>query len=73
MNSMTRWGKIAPSTQIAPFSADPDEALSSLSKLEDVEAHWVLPGHGDAWTGGVGTALTAVREAGVEHLAKPKA
>lgn len=59
--------------QIAPFSADPGEALSSLSKLEDVEAHWVLPGHGDAWTGGVGTALTAVREAGVEHLAKPKA
>jgi glyoxylase-like metal-dependent hydrolase (beta-lactamase superfamily II) len=58
--------------QIAPFSADPDEALSSLSKLDDVEAHWVLPGHGDAWTDGVGTAVAAVRTAGVRHLAKPK-
>ena len=59
--------------QIAPFSADPDEAVSSLSKLEDVEAQWVLPGHGDVWTNGVGAALAAVREAGIEHLAKPKA
>lgn len=59
--------------QIAPFSADPDEALTSLAKLEDIEAAWVLPGHGDAWTEGVGPALAAVRKAGVDHLAKPKA
>jgi len=58
--------------QIAPFSADPDEALSSLSQLDDIEAQWVLPGHGDAWTDGVGAAVAAAREAGVEHLAKPK-
>ena len=59
--------------QIAPFSADPDEALASLWKLEDIEAAWVLPGHGDAWTDGVGPAVAAVREAGVGHLAQPKA
>ena len=58
--------------QIAPFSADPDEALASLSQLQDIEAGWVLPGHGDAWTDGVESAVAAVREAGVEHLAKPK-
>lgn len=57
--------------QIAPFSADPDEALDSLSRLEAIEAGWVLPGHGDAWTEGVANAIAAVRKAGVEHLAKP--
>lgn len=57
--------------QIAPFTADPDEALASLSRLEGLEAGWVLPGHGDAWTEGVEAALTAAREAGVEHLAQP--
>ena len=58
--------------QIAPFSADPDEALASLSQLDGIEATWVLPGHGDAWTDGVESAVAAVREAGVDHLAKPK-
>lgn len=57
--------------QIAPFSADPDEAVASLSRLEDIEAGWVLPGHGDTWTDGVEAAIAAVRQAGVEHLAKP--
>jgi glyoxylase-like metal-dependent hydrolase (beta-lactamase superfamily II) len=52
-------GHVGP--QIAPFTADPDEALASLSKIEGESARWVLPGHGDPWTGGVGEAVAAVR------------
>lgn len=59
--------------QISPFTADPDEALASLSQLDDVSASWVLPGHGDAWTDGVAGALERVRATGVDHLAKPSA
>lgn len=47
--------------QIAPFTADADEALESLTRLEGVVARWVLPGHGDAWDGGVAAAIQAVR------------
>jgi glyoxylase-like metal-dependent hydrolase (beta-lactamase superfamily II) len=48
--------------QIAPFTADPDQALESLARIEGVEATWVLPGHGDAWDRGVDAAVRAVRE-----------
>jgi glyoxylase-like metal-dependent hydrolase (beta-lactamase superfamily II) len=58
--------------QIVPFSADPDEALASLAHIEGLEAHWLLPGHGGPWTGGVAAAVAAARRAGVEHLARPK-
>lgn len=58
--------------QIAPFAADPDEALASLRNIERVEAHWLLPGHGAPWTQGVEAAVTAARTTGVEHLARPK-
>ena len=57
--------------QISPFTADPDEALASLSKIEDIEAGWLLPGHGAVWQDGVASAVAAAREFGVEHLAKP--
>lgn len=59
--------------QIAPFSADPRQALESLRRIEDVQARWVLPGHGDVWTGGVMEAITAARSAGIEQLAMPSA
>jgi glyoxylase-like metal-dependent hydrolase (beta-lactamase superfamily II) len=49
--------------RIAPFSADPAEALASLTRLDGLEAGFVLPGHGQAWTKGVATALTEVRGA----------
>ena len=58
--------------QIAPFAADPDEALASLRHLEGVEAGWLLPGHGTPWTDGVASAVAAARATGVEHLARPK-
>lgn len=58
--------------QVCPFAADPDQALASLASIEEVEAHWMLPGHGEPWTDGVAAAVAAAREVGVEHLARPK-
>jgi glyoxylase-like metal-dependent hydrolase (beta-lactamase superfamily II) len=49
--------------QIAPFTADRAQALASLARLDDVEAGYVLPGHGRAWTGGLAEALSQVRAA----------
>jgi glyoxylase-like metal-dependent hydrolase (beta-lactamase superfamily II) len=46
---------------IAPFTADADEALRSLDRLAGLEAGWVLPGHGEPWTGGVDEAVRLVR------------
>lgn len=48
---------------IAPFTADPVGALASLSRLDGVEAAWLLPGHGQPWTGGVGEAIGRIRAA----------
>jgi glyoxylase-like metal-dependent hydrolase (beta-lactamase superfamily II) len=47
--------------QIAPFTADRQEALRSLSRLDDLDAKYVLPGHGEPWTEGVQAAIAAVR------------
>jgi glyoxylase-like metal-dependent hydrolase (beta-lactamase superfamily II) len=47
---------------LAPFTADPDEALRSLERIEIIDAAWVLPGHGQPWTGGVPEAVRLVRE-----------
>jgi glyoxylase-like metal-dependent hydrolase (beta-lactamase superfamily II) len=57
--------------QIAPFSADPDQALASLALIEDVEADWLLPGHGAPWRDGVAAAVDRARQTGVAHLARP--
>ena len=46
--------------QLSPFNADRAQALDSLSRLEDVEATYVLPGHGAPWRQG---ARDAVKEA----------
>jgi glyoxylase-like metal-dependent hydrolase (beta-lactamase superfamily II) len=46
----------------APFTLEPSMALESLGRLDDVAATYVLPGHGDAWTGGVGEALRRIRQ-----------
>ena len=58
--------------QVCPFAADPDEALASLASIEELEAHWLLPGHGEPWTDGVAAAVAAAREVGIEHLARPR-
>jgi glyoxylase-like metal-dependent hydrolase (beta-lactamase superfamily II) len=48
---------------IAPFTADPVEALASLTRLEGIQAGFLLPGHGRPWTGGVGEAIARIRQA----------
>jgi glyoxylase-like metal-dependent hydrolase (beta-lactamase superfamily II) len=48
--------------QVAPFTADADQAVSSLDRLRDVSAGLVLPGHGDPWMDGLQEAIRLVRE-----------
>ncbi len=48
--------------QLAPFTADFGQALESLGRLDSIEARYVLPGHGAAWTGGVAEAINEVRK-----------
>jgi glyoxylase-like metal-dependent hydrolase (beta-lactamase superfamily II) len=52
--------------QIGPraFNASSEQALSSLSKLEGVDAKVVLFGHGEPWTQGVDAAVAAARATG---------
>ncbi len=47
--------------QVAPFTADAGAAVASLDRLADLPARYVLPGHGDPWTGGVAEAIRQVR------------
>lgn len=47
----------------APFTLQPGQAMTSLSRISDVDATWVLPGHGPAWDGGVAEAVRITREA----------
>jgi len=53
-------GKVGPA--VAPFTVDHERALASLAALEGRSASWVLPGHGDPWTGGLPEALQRIRE-----------
>ncbi|HXV70067.1 MAG TPA: MBL fold metallo-hydrolase [Acidimicrobiia bacterium] len=46
----------------APFTLDPGTALSSLHKWAELEARWVLPGHGYPWDQGVSEAVARVIE-----------
>lgn len=55
-------GEVGP--HLAPFTLDPAQAMASLAKLDAIEATWVLPGHGDAWSGGLTEALRQIRGAG---------
>ena len=49
--------------QIAPFSADPELALANLTRIENISARFVLPGHGPAWEEGPAEAVRAARSA----------
>jgi glyoxylase-like metal-dependent hydrolase (beta-lactamase superfamily II) len=51
--------------RISPFNADLHRAYASLTRLDGVDARLVLPGHGEAWTGGLSEALRRVREVGL--------
>jgi glyoxylase-like metal-dependent hydrolase (beta-lactamase superfamily II) len=49
--------------QPAPFTLDSEKAFESLSRLENLDVDWVLPGHGPPWKGGAGELVRLVREA----------
>jgi glyoxylase-like metal-dependent hydrolase (beta-lactamase superfamily II) len=46
---------------LGPFTVDPARALASLDALHGLAARWMLPGHGDPWTGGLPEALGIIR------------
>jgi glyoxylase-like metal-dependent hydrolase (beta-lactamase superfamily II) len=50
-----------PGPQLSPFSEDPAQALTSLSRLEPVDARHVLPGHGPAFVGSPAEAVARAR------------
>jgi glyoxylase-like metal-dependent hydrolase (beta-lactamase superfamily II) len=50
--------------QVAPFTADAEQAVGSLARIEGIAARVALPGHGDPWTDGVAEAVRRVRLAG---------
>ena len=49
--------------QGAPFTDEPQRALDSLGRIEDLEVAWVLPGHGAPWHGSPRDLVAAVRSA----------
>jgi glyoxylase-like metal-dependent hydrolase (beta-lactamase superfamily II) len=49
--------------QVAPFTADVGQAVTSLTRLEAICADHVLPGHGNPRTGGVQEAVRQIRQA----------
>jgi len=49
--------------RLAPFTLDRETALTSLARLEGIDARWILPGHGQPWNGGIEAGLRSVREA----------
>jgi glyoxylase-like metal-dependent hydrolase (beta-lactamase superfamily II) len=55
MSAMAMDGSTGP--MIAPFTADRDTARTSLARIRDIDATWMLPGHGAPWSGGVGEAV----------------
>jgi glyoxylase-like metal-dependent hydrolase (beta-lactamase superfamily II) len=52
-------GEVGP--RPAPFTLEPAQALASLAKLDNLEATWVLPGHGEPSNGGLAEALRQIR------------
>jgi glyoxylase-like metal-dependent hydrolase (beta-lactamase superfamily II) len=45
----------------APFTVDREQAARSLDALDEINATWVLPGHGDAWWTGLPEALRLIK------------
>ena len=54
---------------LGPFTVDPQQALASLAALDGLQAKWVLPGHGNAWSDGLPEALRLIRATRMEKAA----
>lgn len=50
----------------APFTLEPEQAMTSLARLGEIDATWVLPGHGPAWNGGAAEAVRLTLEAAAQ-------
>ena len=57
------WLKGSTGPQLMPraFNASTEQALSSLDRLETLDAQTVLFGHGEPWTDGIGSAVERAR------------
>lgn len=53
-----------PQLQTRGSNRDSDQAMSSLDRLQGVDARVVLPGHGDPWRDGVEAAVVSARRIG---------
>ena len=54
---------------LGPFTVDPAAAVASLAALDGLTAKWVLPGHGDPWTGGLPEAVSQIRRSRADRAA----
>ena len=52
-------GRIGP--QVMAFNVSTPQSYESLGAVEDVDAGFLLPGHGEPWTGGVKDAVAKAR------------
>ncbi|MFC0509212.1 MBL fold metallo-hydrolase [Micromonospora costi] len=50
-----------PGPQPAPFTDDPELALASLARIEELPATWILPGHGTPFDGGTREAVHQIK------------
>jgi glyoxylase-like metal-dependent hydrolase (beta-lactamase superfamily II) len=57
-------GRSGPQIMPSGLNADTPKALASLSNLAGIKASVLLPGHGEAFTGGVDEAIRLARSAG---------
>jgi len=61
-NPLTGW--TGPQLLPSAFNVSSDRAMKSLDALEATGAEVVLPGHGEPWTDGAGSAVAAARDRG---------
>jgi glyoxylase-like metal-dependent hydrolase (beta-lactamase superfamily II) len=57
-------GQAGPQIVARAATADSRLALASLASLAATDAGIVLPGHGEPWTGGIGSAVEGARSRG---------
>lgn len=56
---------VRPSIPASFFNDDSEQAIQSLTRLESLDAHTLLPGHGPKWEGPVAEAVEMARRVGV--------
>lgn len=66
-DAMCTWSPLTgvpgPQLMPRPLNVSNSECLSSLDRIEVLDADVLLPGHGEPWTGGVSAAVSRARSA----------